>query len=939
MKIEVAARKGDSTKKKGDLLENLAKDFLETQNYVVDTEIRNTGTELDLLCKNKANQSKVVYIECKAYDEGSKISAEVIHKLYGIRGIKKYQEAWLICTTSLSKDAKGLVLDIEGGDDSSNFTFYTPEKLIQALVGSRYICDSKVALQKVIDLIKEHNRIKETVLLITEYGYFWAFEYLKAGVPYGTIITYAKNGDVVTENDLLINLKNTESSLKGLDFLQILNLDKKDETGLVEITTAGLKLNKDYLNELNEIGVQIMHPAKEELNLSDIFVYPDFEDIENENEILSSKYLLDKSKKLDKCVVFGGDVSGKTSLAHMIQNKLNQQDYVTIYLNAENIKNSSWEKLSNLLLAQFKNQYLNSDKYTEYFKNLLEHDRSDIYLVIDDFELLSIKNNKARISFLEILREKFEHVLIFSGKSLEIETMADSGLKDCLKYFKTFRIKQLGHVLRDELIDKWLSLGAGENFSETELYNAKFEIASKINFAVGNNFVPTYPLYILMMLQLIDEGSKLKLQGSSYAELYSYLINQSLCSVNTKAEDLDLFHTYLAHLAFIFYKKNIREMSKAEMTIMYNEYCEKMDIDKKFKSVHSILIKAKIIRNEGDFYKFNHNYSYYYFCAKYLSDNISDAEVLRDVDNIIEKIYKTDFANIVIFFIHHSKNNNIIDKILGKSVDLFSDKNAYTLSADEINSINSLIHEEIKMSIEDRDVKDNRLNDLEKMDQIENKKIDKGSNDSPDESGGEQVNLFNKINLSFKLMEILGQIATSYYGSINAERKGLILDEICALGLRSLRALLENFQSYLDGVRDEIGEMLEREKGFDFKRKQEVSDKIIYGFQEMIVFAFLKKISDSIASKNLFKSTDKIPERNNTPANKIISTAVRMNFPNEFSPEKVLTLNKEFSDNYLAKRLLKILTVEHFYKFEVKYDIKQKVCQKMDIKIRNKLIV
>lgn len=83
-------------KKKGDLLEKIAKELLETHNYEVETQIRNTGVELDLLCQNKANRSKKIYVECKAYGEDNKVQSEVITSLHGIRGIKNYEEAWLI---------------------------------------------------------------------------------------------------------------------------------------------------------------------------------------------------------------------------------------------------------------------------------------------------------------------------------------------------------------------------------------------------------------------------------------------------------------------------------------------------------------------------------------------------------------------------------------------------------------------------------------------------------------------------------------------------------------------------------------------------------------------------------------------------------------------------------------------------------------------------
>src|SRR5258708_14370447 len=181
MKIEVAVNNEDAKKKKGDLLEKIAKDLLESHNYQVETEIRRTGVELDLLCKNKANPSKKIYVECKAYDEDNKIQADVIKQLSGTREINEYEEAWLVSTSEFGKDAKGLVEKIAEGKNSKFFTFYTPEKLVEAFVNSKLIKDQKIAEQAVLNVIKKENNLGEFTLLITEYAYFWPIEYLSGG--------------------------------------------------------------------------------------------------------------------------------------------------------------------------------------------------------------------------------------------------------------------------------------------------------------------------------------------------------------------------------------------------------------------------------------------------------------------------------------------------------------------------------------------------------------------------------------------------------------------------------------------------------------------------------------------------------------------------------------------------------------------------------------
>src|SRR6266436_6505922 len=66
MQIEVASTPNTPPKEKGDLLEKFAKDFLRTQNYEVETQVRVTAAELDLLCKHRVN-GRTLFDECEAH--------------------------------------------------------------------------------------------------------------------------------------------------------------------------------------------------------------------------------------------------------------------------------------------------------------------------------------------------------------------------------------------------------------------------------------------------------------------------------------------------------------------------------------------------------------------------------------------------------------------------------------------------------------------------------------------------------------------------------------------------------------------------------------------------------------------------------------------------------------------------------------------------------
>ncbi|HEX8399779.1 MAG TPA: restriction endonuclease [Pyrinomonadaceae bacterium] len=218
MKIEIAVNDSDSTKVRGDLLENLSKDLLSAQHYDVIKEIRFTAVELDLLCKHRVS-GKEIYVECKAHR--SNIDANILKNLLGTLIFKGYSEAWLISTAEFGKEAKGFEYEWneKPKEEASRLSFYNPSRVIDALKSSRVIIPPPET--DLLNLVKDENIIGEWTLLITTYGRFWAAACLPSGIPSAVILFYAKNGALVEDEDLLKNISSTDTTLNSLDFLFI----------------------------------------------------------------------------------------------------------------------------------------------------------------------------------------------------------------------------------------------------------------------------------------------------------------------------------------------------------------------------------------------------------------------------------------------------------------------------------------------------------------------------------------------------------------------------------------------------------------------------------------------------------------------------------------------------------------------------------------------
>src|SRR5262245_44785826 len=214
MQIEVASIPNAPTKEKGDLLEKLAEDFLRTQTYEVETQVRVTAAELDLLCKHRVNGRKL-YVECKAHRDP--LSANELKNLLGTISLKNYDEGWLISAGALGKDAKGFKDEWEQkpSPERQKLSIYTPERIIEAFQAAKIIQPPPTA--SLLEGILEEIHLGDWMLLITRNGRFWAAPTIEGGVPAEVVVVEANTNRLVRDAALLREINRTDTSLATLD--------------------------------------------------------------------------------------------------------------------------------------------------------------------------------------------------------------------------------------------------------------------------------------------------------------------------------------------------------------------------------------------------------------------------------------------------------------------------------------------------------------------------------------------------------------------------------------------------------------------------------------------------------------------------------------------------------------------------------------------------
>lgn len=213
--IEIAVSADTTTIDRGRVLENFARELLETQNYKVEQEVRITGSEVDLLAIEKSTSERVT-VECKGHRQN--IAAEVINKLLGNVTIHDFSAGWLISTFALSKDAKGL-RDKWGQKppaERRKLLIFDPPLLADRLISARVIVDP-ASLNKPTS----PRYGDEFYLLLTTFGEFWAVLMLEpeTGIRQAALLYEARTGNQVMSAATLALIAATDSTIASLNWI------------------------------------------------------------------------------------------------------------------------------------------------------------------------------------------------------------------------------------------------------------------------------------------------------------------------------------------------------------------------------------------------------------------------------------------------------------------------------------------------------------------------------------------------------------------------------------------------------------------------------------------------------------------------------------------------------------------------------------------------
>jgi len=222
---------------------------------------------------------------------------------------------------------------------------------------------------------------------------------------------------------------------------------------------------RQFYEYLTDLGTGFTHPRKAKPTLLDFFVYPDLVDtnlIKKSGKAVKTEFprihgdsVVATVTEQKKVLIVGDGKSGKTSLAKMLYLDVKEMGIVPVMIQGSRIKHPNQTSFSGEIQEAFQRQYL-SELYTKY----TQLDKTMKMLIVEDFHNCPL-NQEGRRKIVELADGSFSIIAIFGDQFTSIQDMVsrEKNQPSCFVNFKHLQIHELGNLLRNTLIEKWLVLG------------------------------------------------------------------------------------------------------------------------------------------------------------------------------------------------------------------------------------------------------------------------------------------------------------------------------------------------------------------------------------------------------------------------------------------------------------------------------------------------
>ena len=147
-------------------------------------------------------------------------------------------------------------------------------------------------------------------------------------------------------------------------------------------------------------------------------------------------------------------------------------------------------------------------------------------------------------------------------------------------------------------------------------------IEGQVTNLIGDQFIPPYPLFLLVVLQQLELARRDSVLSGSIGYLYEALVLRQLADSTTRDADIDTNKNYLTELAYRLFLREQDYLSTTDAAIWHGDHCAKYKLPIDFGRQKQALVSAGLLSEQYGTIRFKYPYLYYYFVAQYWRPHI-----------------------------------------------------------------------------------------------------------------------------------------------------------------------------------------------------------------------------------------------------------------------------------------------------------------------------
>ena len=595
--------------------------------------------------------------------------------------------------------------------------------------------------------------------------------------------------------------------------------------------------------------------SQSHLSLRDLFVFPVLTGYasrsgsrEIEESIHGTRDLLDRGHLM----IHGEHLSGKTALCRAVFLELTDDGtapalYVDLAASPGRLTESTLRKAY-------------GDAYTGDYT--LWRDSPGKVLFLDN-----LSKHRPNPAFVKTARQYFRTIIV----TLATDTYY-SYYRDDTQFadFGEVRIRPLTHVKQETLIRQRAKGAAGDS---PVLDGQIDQLERQVNAVVlANKLLPRYPFYVLSVLQTYDGFMPRDLKISSYGHCYYVVILAHLLKSGISESDADITVclNFAEHLAIEIHRGETMQKALGHdgMTEFVNSYRERFILPE--GTLRRLLDPDYGILTEGG--SFRNRYMYYYFLGQYFANHADDEQ--NTIGRLLDESYRTDNALTLIFTIHHTSNDALIDTVRERAMRVFAELEPATLDEHEAELFEEEVRQLPDSILTSNPVDRERKRVRERREQREQD----GSVpllEEPAERAAEEVNDLYRI---FKNNEILGHILRNQYGRLERPKIEQLIEAIADGGLRLVRLLLRKEEIHALAI-------YLHKRNPDYERA--AIEKALRRVSLFWTVLNIERVVGVLGRHEIRPTVDEIVSRKSSPAYDLIGYFVRLDTIRELGDEEI----------------------------------------------------